>query len=328
MFIPLKFLIDQAKKENYSVTRIAVTNLESIEAVTQAAVITDSPIIYDIYEPELKNVCQSCLEYLCRKLGEEADIPVAMFSDHVQDVNDCKEIINKGYNGLMIDASRFSFEQNIKMTKEVVDYAHKYDVFVEGALGIIESGREDEEYKNELTDPELAFEFIKKTNVDCLAVSIGVKSGIYDRPPTIDYDLLKKINNKLDIHLSLHGCSGLSEDTIKKCIKDGVTFTAWAADVRYAFFNKIDEIRAEKGKNFVCSSDILNPAKDSMKDVIIDKIRQTGSDGKGRHLINLFKEKETLSMGKDYSVNNKRININELVDKITKEIINNINNFK
>ena len=327
MFVSLKFLMDQARKSSYSITRIAVTNLESIEAVTQAAVITDSPIVYDIYEPELKNICQSCLEYLIQKLGSEASIPVAMFSDHVQNVSTCKEIVNKGYGGLMIDASRFPFEENVRMTKEVTDYAHKYGIFVEGALGIIESGREEEEFKTELTDPKLACEFVRKTDVDCLAISIGVKSGFYQGSPQIDYELLREIRNKIDIHLSLHGCSGLSEETIKKCIKSGISFTAWATDVRYAFFKKIDELRAEKGKEYVCSSDILIPARDKMKDEIINKIMQTGSNDRGSELISLYKKQGILNLDSNYPSSNNKKDIDKLVDDITNEVLIKIKKF-
>ncbi|MCL5070206.1 MAG: class II fructose-bisphosphate aldolase [Actinobacteria bacterium] len=325
MFIPLKIMMDHAKQNGYSISRFAVTNLESIEAVTQAVDITDSPIVYDIYEPELKNVCQSCLEFLIKKLGSETRAPVAIFSDHVQNVETCKEIINKGYGGLMVDASKYSFEENVMITREVVDYAKQYGVFVEGELGIIESGREgDDTGKFELTDPELARDFVKRTNVDCLAIAIGVKSGFYRSTPEINFDLLKKIRNNVDVHLSLHGCSGLSEEVIKKCISGGISFTAWATDIRFVFFEKIDEIRKEKGREYVIPGNILIPARDKMKDEIINKLSQAGSIGKGSEIINFYKNRAKTDISGKYFSDVDKFDMDKLVEHITSAILKEI----
>ncbi|MCL4417976.1 MAG: class II fructose-bisphosphate aldolase, partial [Actinobacteria bacterium] len=125
----------------------------------------------------------------------------------------------------------------------------------------------------------------------CLAIAIGVKSGFYRSTPEINFDLLRKIRNNLDVHLSLHGCSGLSEEVIKKCVSSGISFTAWATDIRFAFFEKIDEIRKEKGREYVIPGNILIPARDSMKNEIINKLGQSGSIGKGSEIINFYKNR-------------------------------------
>lgn len=331
MFIPLKFIMDHARQNNYSISRFAVTNLESIEALAQASELADSPIVYDIYEPELKSTCLSCLEYLIKKMGSESDMPVAMFSDHVESAENCRAIINKGYSGLMVDASRYSYEENIRITREVVEYARRYGVFVEGELGIIKSGREEasEDDKAGLTDPEQARDFVEKTGLDCLAVSIGVKSGFYHSAPEIDFGLLKKINSKVNIHLSLHGCSGLSEKVIRECISDGISFTAWAADIRYVFFEKIDEIRKEKGKEFVYPSDILIPARDKMKDEIIAKLKQAGSTGKGKELVKFYRENPGWSssgMGNNLHNHGENPDMAALVRTITESVLKELKN--
>ena len=331
MFIPLKFMMDHARQNNYSISRFAVTNLEIIEALAQASELADSPIVYDIYEPELKSTCLSCLEYLIKKMGSESEMPVAMFSDHVESAENCKAIINKGYSGLMVDASRYSYEENISITREVVDYARRYGVFVEGELGIIKSGREEasDDDKSGLTDPEQAKDFVEKTGLDCLAVSIGVKSGFYHRAPEIDFELLKKINSKVNVHLSLHGCSGLSEKVIKECIDDGISFTAWAADIRYVFFEKIDEIRKEKGKEFVYPSDILIPARDKMKDEIIAKLNQAGSTGKGKELVKFYRENPgwaPIGTGNSFHSNAENPDMETLVRTITQKVLKELKN--
>lgn len=332
MFVPLKFMLQHAKKNAYAINRFTAFNLEGIEAIIQAAEKTDSPIVYCIYEFELQNICLSCLEYLIKKLGDEAKVPVAIFSDHVLDLDTCIKIIDRGYGGVMIDASRLPHNDNVRVTGEVVKYANKYGAFVEGEIGIIESGRRDDIVENvhiELTDPELAYDFVTRTNLDCLAVSIGVKSGFYDAYPGIDYDLLKEIRNRVNVILSLHGASGLLERDVKKCIENGISFMAWSTDIRYAFFKKIDEIRAEKGEKCIIPDDIMIPARDRMRDEIISKILQTGSNNRGSELIRLYNEQKNSEknsenlIGHQYEKNAEinNIEINRIdVDKIIKVI--------
>ena len=324
MFVPLKFMLEHAKKNAYAINRFTVFNLEGIEALIHAAEKTDSPIVYCIYEFELKNICLSCLEYLIKKLGDEAKVPVAMFSDHVLDLDTCRKIIDRGYGGLMIDASRLPYEENVRVTGEVVKYANKYGAFVEGEIGVIESGRKDDIEENiltELTNPALAHDFVTKTNLDCLAVSIGVKSGFYDTYPSIDYDLLKEKRNKVNVILSLHGASGLLERDVKKCIENGISFMAWSTDIRYAFFKKIDEIRAEKGEKCIIPDDIMIPARDKMRDEIISKILQTGSNNKGSELIHLYNEQKYKEKNSDNNTGNyayKDMDTNKMIKIISK----------
>lgn len=332
MFIPLKFMLEHAKKNGYAINRFTVFNLESIEALIQAAEKTDSPIVYCLYEFELKNICQPCIESLIKKLGNEARIPVAIFSDHVLDFDTCTKIINNGYSGLMIDASRLPYDENVMVTREVVNYAKKYKVFIEGEIGVIQSGRKDDMEKNiktELTDPILANDFVAKTNLDCLAVSIGVKSGFYDFYPRIDYDLLKEIRNKVNCILSLHGASGLLEKDIQKCIEYGISFMAWSTDIRYAFFKKIDEIREEKGEKCIIPDDIMVPARDKMRDEIIKKILQTGSNNRGSELIHLFNEQKYIvknSNDKNYYLSQDNIDTNKLIEDISNIVLDRIKN--
>jgi tagatose 1,6-diphosphate aldolase GatY/KbaY len=335
VFIPLKFMLEHAKKNRYAINRFTVFNLEGIEALIQAAEKTDSPIVYCLYEFELKNICLSCLESLIKKLGDEAKVPVAIFSDHVMDLDTCIKIFDRGYGGLMIDASRLPHEENIMVTSEVVKYANKHGAFVEGEVGVIQSGRRDdikENVQTELTNPALASDFVTKTSLDCLAVSIGVKSGFYDTYPGIDYDLLKEIRNNVNVILCLHGASGLLERDVKKCIENGISFMAWSTDIRYAFYKKIDEIREQKGEKCILPDDIMIPARDEMRDEIIRKIIQTGSNNRGSELIRLYNEQKCKERnsedltgyysGKDMDINKMDINkiIKVISDVVTEKI--------
>jgi len=338
MFVPIKFMLDYARKNNFAISRFLLVNLESIEAITNAAVRSNSPIIYDIYLPLMQNTCLSCVEYLAKKLGSEADIPVGLYSDHVDSVEECIKTIDKGYTGVMIDLSKYSLEENIKGSKEVVDYAHRKGVFVEGEVGTITTAFGEGEIVE--TDPDEASEYIKRTGVDGLGISIGVKSGFYDKEPEINYDLIRKLDS-LNVHLVLHGTSGLSREMVRKCIDCGMTYTGYGTDPFFKYYKKIDEVRKQKGEKFIDFSKIIIPARDEMQREIEDKIDFLKSNSRGNEIIKLYKNTMTSkNEGKDIqdlSVKNilncfscsqsecdcgeGDVYLNELVKNITNEVL-------
>ena len=293
-------MIDYAADKNFCISRFLITNLESTEAVTKAAEVTDSPALYDIYLPLMENTCLSCVEDIAKKFINDSDFPSGLFADHVESVEECLKAIDRGYSGVMIDLSKLSFEENIKGSKEVVDYAHKKGVFVEGEVGTITRSADEIGIQ---TDPGEAVEYVRKTGVDCLGVSVGVQSGFYEREPDINFSLIKKLN-KIGVHLTLHGASGLSKESIRKCIQHGMHSTGIGTDPLYKYFKKIDDIRNKKGDKFVDPSQIILPARDAMQKEIEDKIYYFKSNNRAREIINLYKNE----FGK-YSSNNNTNNV-------------------
>ncbi|MGM0366519.1 MAG: class II fructose-bisphosphate aldolase [Actinomycetota bacterium] len=236
MRIPMKFMVDYAREKNFCISRFLVTNLESVEAVNRAALSADSPLLFDFYLPLMEDSCLYCVEDLAKRFVNYSHVPMGLFADHVDSVEKCLKAIDRGYSGVMIDLSARSLEENIEGTREVVSYAHRKGVFVEGEVGIISRSEEEEIVE---TDPRHAEDYIKRTGVDALGVSIGVHSGFYEKEPEINYGLIRQLRG-LGVHLTLHGASGLSREVIGKCIEAGMNSTGFGTDQYLKFFSKMD----------------------------------------------------------------------------------------
>jgi len=287
--VPMKQLLDEAQKKGYGVGAYNVNNMEQIQAIMRAARETKSPVILQASKGALEYTSMTYIKYLIKAAEEEnPEIPIAMHLDHGPDFNLCKKAIELGFTSVMIDGSidyavkdekgkhpARSFEDNIKVTKEVVDYAHKFGVSVEGELGTL-GGIEDETVASKvlLTDPEQVKEFIAKTGVDALAVAIGTSHGAFKfkAAPKLAMDLIPKIKaNSGKTALVMHGSSsvpqelvdkinkyggklektmGVPIEEIQKAIKLGVSKINIDTDGRLAFTSALREAFAESPKEF------------------------------------------------------------------------------
>ena len=179
----------------------------------------------------------------------------------------------------MIDASKMEFEKNIETVKEVVDYAHRYDVVVEAELGKL-GGREDDLVVDEkdtmYTNPEDAAEFVRRTNIDSLAVAIGTAHGLYKGEPKLDFERLVEIKEKVDIPLVLHGASDVPDDLVKKAISLGICKVNVATDLKIPFAKAVKEYLDEHNGE----SDprkYMTPGKLAMKEIVKNTIEVCGS---------------------------------------------------
>ena len=168
---------------------------------------------------ELKEVSN-----LIRTVSSGYGKDIAIHLDHCQDFKLIKEAIEVGFTSVMFDGSHLPYEENVKLTKEVCDYAHQRGVSVEAELGSIALGdnSNEDEAKEEYTNPEQAKDFVERTGVDCLAISIGTVHGTYKGTPKISVERLKEIKELVDIPLVLHGGSGTPESVVKECIANGI----------------------------------------------------------------------------------------------------------
>lgn len=233
---------------------------------------------------------------------------MSLHLDHSEDFDTAQKCIGAGFTSVMIDGSHLKFEDNIALTKRVVDIAHPKGVSVEAELGRLAGVEEStiEEKDAILTDPNVAAEFVEKTEVDALAVAIGTSHGAYKFKiePKLDFGRLELIKEKVDIPLVLHGASsvpswiiekaakygaqlegakGISEDHIKKAITMGIAKINIDTDLRLAFTATVREVLAKSPKEFDPRK-ILGPAKEAMKEVVKAKMRLFGSSGKARAL--------------------------------------------
>lgn len=318
MQVPIKFMCDYAREKEFMFSRFLITNLESVEALTNAAKVTNSPFIYDIYLPLMEDRCLSCVEDMVKNFINTIDLPTGLYADHVESVDACIKAIERGYNGVMIDLSKLSLEENIKGSREVVEYAHRKGVFVEGEVGVITRSASEKIME---TDPEQAREYIIKTGVDSLAISIGVYSGFYEGEPDINYKLIRQLGN-LGAHLCLHGASGLSREVIERIISCGMHFGGFGTDPLFKFFKKIDEIRKKEGEKFVDPSKILNPARDEMQKEIEEKMYFMKSNGRATEIMNLYKYSGTGEVGNPLFPGS--IDREILIKDITEEVLKRI----
>ena len=239
MIVGNKVLLCEAKKGGYAVPAFNVDNLESVIGVLRAAENTGRPVIIQTIPRTLKYGGIPAYSALVRALYK-GNPDIAIHLDHGGDVAICKACIDAGYTSVMIDGSALPFDDNARLTKEVVDLAHPLGVSVEGELGTI-GGKEETEAKIRYTEVAEAEEFVARTGVDSLAIGVGTAHGVYKGVPHIAVDRIEEIAAKVDIPLVLHGASGLSDEVVTACIKAGISKINFATQLRQTFTQGLKE---------------------------------------------------------------------------------------
>lgn len=225
MYVSMKGMLERANKGNYAVMAINCFNIETTRAVIAAAQSLRAPIIINIVQEHMENHCDSeLIAPIVRLLAQRASVEVALNFDHGVNIGLVKKALNDGYTSVMIDASRYDLDNNIAITKEIVDFAKVYGASVEGEIGCMggtEGNFTDDQMK---TDPEQALRFVKETGVDCLAVSYGSSHGNYPKGyvPSFDFERLKEIKRLTNMPLVLHGGSGSGDENIRKSVENGI----------------------------------------------------------------------------------------------------------
>jgi len=231
--VPLKQVLDEAIKGNYGVGAYNVNNMEQIQGIMRAASETKSPVIIQASRGALEYTNMAYIKYLAAAAVEDnPDIPIVLHLDHGNSLETCKLAIELGFTSVMIDGSLkedsktpTNFEENVAVTTEVVNYAHKFGVSVEGELGTL-GGIEDGVGSGavKLTDPDEAARFIKITGVDALALAIGTSHGAYKfkAKPTLALDIINKVVEKIPgVPLVMHGSSSVPKELIEVINKYG-----------------------------------------------------------------------------------------------------------
>jgi len=230
--VTTKEMFKKAYEGGYAVGAFNINNMEIIQAITEAAAEEKSPVILQVSAGARKYAKHAYLMALAKAAVEDTGIDLALHLDHGADFEICKSCIDGGFSSVMIDGSHHSFEDNIALTKKVVDYAHANGVVVEGELGVL-AGVEDEvsAEHSSYTKPEEVEEFVTKTGVDSLAISIGTSHGAYKftpaqctlspegilLPPPLRFDILAEIEKRLPgFPIVLHGASSVSQEHVKE----------------------------------------------------------------------------------------------------------------
>ena len=252
-----KEIMVEAVKGKYAVGAFNITDLLQFEAVLDAAVETKSPVIVQTSVKPSQVLGTNMMVAIYRTLAEAAPVPVCLHLDHCTEVDYCKKCADAGYTNIMIDASKQSYEENIRQTKEVVDYCHKVgNISVEGELGTV-SGVEDQvkvaEDEAQLANPKQAVEFVERTGVDIFAPAIGTAHGVYKtKNPKIDFERLATIHqmlngNGIKTPLVVHGGTGLPEDYIKKLLAAGGAKFNVSTELKHTLIDsKLEYINAHR----------------------------------------------------------------------------------
>jgi len=284
-----KEILIEAVKGKYAVGAFNITDLIQMEGVVDAAVEKKSPLIIQTSVKPSKFIGTHVMVALYRAIASAAPIPICLHLDHCTEVDYCKKCADTGYTNIMIDASKQSFEENIRQTKEIVDYCHKVgNISVEGELGTV-SGVEDQvkvaQNEAALANPVQSVEFVDRTGLDLFAPAIGTAHGVYTtKNPKVDFDRLAKINQLLNgteikTPLVVHGGTGLSDEYIKKLIAaGGVKFNVSTELKRTLIDTKYDYITAHREEYDPGKVDVA--ARDAIRKAVGHWIDMLGSAGK------------------------------------------------
>ena len=225
--VTTKEMFEKSMKEHYAIGAFNINNMEFIQAITDAAEEAKSPVILQVSSSAIKYARLNYLKKMVEAAVESTSIPIALHLDHGPDFETCKMCIDGGFTSVMIDASKYDFEENVRITKEVVDYAHSHGVVVEAELGTL-AGVEDEvnvaDDDAKYTNPDQAYEFVQRTGCDSLAIAIGTSHGAYKfkGDAKLRFDILAKVKEKLpNTPIVLHGASTVIPELVDMCNNNG-----------------------------------------------------------------------------------------------------------
>ena len=275
-----KELLLKAQKEGYAVGAFNVENMEMIQAVVAAAEEMNSPVIIQTTPSTLKYADLGYYYSNVKFAAENARIPVVIHLDHGDSFDLAMRALRGGYTSVMIDGSHNRFEDNIALTRSVVDACRPAEVPVEAELGKV-GGKEDDldGGAGGYTVPGEAEEFVARTGVDSLAIAIGTAHGVYKAEPKIDLDRLSEIRALVSVPLILHGTSGVPDEVVKECVKRGICKVNYARDLRIAFSNGVKKVLSERPETYDPKK-YNSVGRDFVKEYVRQKITVLGSCNK------------------------------------------------
>ena len=305
--VTTKEMFDKSMKEGFAIGAFNINNMEILQGIVDAAQKQNSPVILQASSGAIKYARIKYLMKMVEAATEETTIPIAIHLDHGPDFETCKMCIDNGFTSVMIDGSKYSFEENIALTKKVVDYAHEHGVVVEAELGQL-AGIEDDvnvsEADAKYTDPDQAKEFVERTGCDSLAIAIGTSHGAYKfkGEAKLRMDILAKIKEKIpNTPIVLHGASTVIPELVETCnrygadipgakgVPDEILHTASVSgvskinvdtDLRLAFTSEIRKTFVENPSAFDPRK-YLSPARDKITEIVEHKIKDVfGSSNK------------------------------------------------
>jgi len=297
--VTTKNMFEKSMKEGFAIGAFNINNMEIIQGIVDAAQENNSPVILQVSASAIKYARMPYLIKMIEAAVETTNIPITLHLDHGPDFETCKECIDAGFTSVMIDGSKYSFEENIELTKKVVEYAHSKGVVVEAELGKLAGIEDDVNVSTEdamYTDPNQAMEFVERTGCDSLAIAIGTSHGAYKfkGEAKLKFDILKEIKEKIpNTPIVLHGAStvipelveicnnyggeipgakGVPNEMLKEAGQLGVSKINVDTDLRLAMTANIRKVFGDKPSEFDPRK-YLAPARDAIKEIVSYKIQ-------------------------------------------------------
>ena len=292
-FISGKSMLDHAYKNNYAVGAFSAHNAETIQAIFEAAEEEQSPIMIQVGQKVIQTIGLEPMKVLIDSFSKKYTIPVAIHLDHSREYAQTLQAIQLGFQSVMFDGSGLPFEENVAITKKVVEISRHLNIGSEGEIGKI-GGTEDDITVSEsdalITTVDEAMSFAEQTDVDYLAVSIGTAHGMYKETPALRFERLDEISKAVQKPIVLHGGSDIPDEQIQKAITLGVAKINVDTELRQAFTKGVQQAFSEDEDNFVLA-ETLGQGKLSMKAKVREKIRVFNSHNQASILLEGIKKK-------------------------------------
>ena len=275
-----KEILLKAKNEHYAIPQFNINNLEWAKYILEVCEEEQSPVFLGVSQGAAKymggfNTIVGMVNGLKKDLG--ITIPVMIHLDHASTVELCKNAVDAGFDSIMFDGSKYEYSENVKYTNEVKAYLKNQLFEAEiGKIGGEEDGVASTEFFTSLSEAQ---DFISKTNIDMLAPALGSVHGIYKGEPNIQTDIMKEISQKTDMPLVLHGGSGLPENILKECIKNGISKINFNTELQISWHEAVAKFVLEN-KEVYDPRKVISSGEESMKATIKNYIRILGSKGK------------------------------------------------
>lgn len=277
-----KELLMKAEQGGYAVGAFNCNNMEIIQAIVAAAEAENAPVIIQASQGALKYAGLEYIVGLVMTAAKSSKAPIALHLDHGTSFKQVVQCIRSGFTSVMIDGSKLALEENVELTKRVVEMAQAVGVSTEGEIGKIGGTEDDISVKDReamLSDPDEAKYFVEQTGVDSLAVAIGTAHGQYKFEPKLDFERLEIIHKLVNIPIVMHGSSGVPDKDVQKAISLGVRKVNIDTNIREAFVKGV-RLVVDNNPKEIDPRKILGPAREAMTEIVREKIRIFGSSGK------------------------------------------------
>lgn len=290
MIVTLRSLLGHATKNHYALGAFNTVNLEMTIGIIRAALDAQSPVIIQVTETTIEYAGLKPITHIVETIAKNSavNVPVALHLDHGTSFRSVAECIHAGFSSIMINASDLPFDENVILTRQVVEYAHKRGVLAQGEIGQLKRAEDfaaTEDREKTLTDPQQAAEFVRATNVDTLAIAIGNVYGVYKLhrgAPPLDLARLEKVHQLIpDIPLVLHGASALTRQQLTDAITRGIRIVNIVTELEYAFAERLRQTVREQ-KDEIDPRQLLEPSIDAVQQVVMEKLDRFNSRGQSK----------------------------------------------